>query len=188
MKKFVRLSEYFIFLLIFLPLIGFTQEETFFSAKDPALITSAGQSADVLMVKILSDKAGVSYKFEKTATVALLDSVNSVIIVSGGSSKGLGAASIDKEEELERVKNLMRAAKEKKLPIIQVHVGGKSRRGELSDYFNKPVAENADHLIVVKEGDHDAFFSQIAKDRKIGIQLPEKINDIQGILQDIYGK
>ncbi|UCF65689.1 MAG: hypothetical protein JSW33_07605 [bacterium] len=188
MSNFLRLAVSIILLIVFVPLRGFSQEPVSFTATDPVLITSAGQSADVLMVKILSDKAGISYKFEKTAAVNLLDSVKSVIIVSGGSSKGLGAASIDKEEELERVKTLVSAAKENKLPIIGIHVGGKSRRGELSDYFNKPVAENADHLIVVKEGDHDAFFSQIAKDHKIGIQLPEKINDIQGILQVIYEK
>ena len=177
-----------LFLFILLPFRGVTQDEIPFTATDPVLITSAGQSADVLMVKILADKAGISFIFEKIAPVALLDSVNSVIIVSGGSSKGLGAASIDKEDELNRIQSLIQAAKAKKLPVIVVHVGGKSRRGELSDYFNKPVAENADHLIVVKEGDHDAFFSQIAKEGQIDIQLPEKINDIQGILQAIYGK
>ena len=79
------------------------EEESAFSAEEPVLITSAGQSADVLMIKILSDKAGISYKFEKTASTEVLDSVKSVIIVTGGSSKGLGAAAIDKAEELKRV-------------------------------------------------------------------------------------
>jgi hypothetical protein len=165
-----------------------TQDKTTFTAREPALITSAGQSADVLMIKILSEKAGISYLFDKTATVEKLDSVESLIIVSGGSSKGLGAASIDKDQELARAEKLIEGAKSKKLPVIVVHVGGKSRRGDLSDYFNKPMAEVADHLIVVKEGDHDSFFSDIAKSNKIMIELPEKINDIQGILGTLYGK
>ena len=188
MKTLISSCKLCMLVMVLIPLVIYTQEEISFTAKDPVLITSAGQSADVLMVKILSKKVGIHYIFEKTATVEFLDSVKSIIIVMGGSSKGLGAASIDKENELERVQALMEKAKEKKLPVIGIHVGGKSRRGELSDYFNKPVAENADHLIVVKEGDHDSFFSQMGKERKIEVQLPEKINDIQGILAEIYGK
>jgi hypothetical protein len=164
------------------------QKEAVFSAQEPALITSAGQSADVLMIKILSDKTGVSYLFDKIATADRLDSVKSVIVVTGGSSKGLGAASIDKEEELKRAEVLIKQAQKRELPVIVVHVGGKSRRGELSDYFNGPMAKMADHLIVVKEGDHDSFFSNISEEKNILIDLPEKINDIQGILGTIYGK
>jgi hypothetical protein len=173
---------------MFFSIVVLAQEKASFTANEPVLITSAGQSADVLMVKILSEKAGVDYLFRKTASDAQLDSVKSVIIVTGGSSKGLGAASIDKEQELERVKRLMRKANEKKLPLIGIHVGGKSRRGELSDYFNIPVAEKVDHLIVVKEGDHDSFFSQLGEKRHITVQLPEKINEIQSLLTEIYGK
>ncbi|MBN2365056.1 MAG: hypothetical protein EH225_03010 [Calditrichaeota bacterium] len=175
-------------LLVFLASAVLAQEKVEFTAEEPVLITSAGQSADVLMIKILADKAGVSYRFDKNAQTALVDSVKSIIIVSGGSSKGLGAASIDKEEELQRVQDIVVKAKKAKVPVIGVHVGGKSRRGDLSDYFNKPVAMNADHLIVVKEGDDDGFFSSVAEENKILIQLPEKINDIQPILKTIYGK
>ncbi len=183
-KIFLFLSLIFLFLLTSI----YAQDSLAFHAEEPVLITSAGQSADVLMVKILAQKAGIAFKFDKTAPPAVVDSVKSVIIVSGGSSKGLGAASIDKEQELKRLKDVIARAQKDKLPIIGIHVGGKSRRGELSDYFNKPVAQSANYLIVVKEGDYDSFFSNMAARRKIGISIPEKINDIQGILQAIYEK
>jgi len=177
-------------LLLFSFTIVFSQENenAGFSAQDPVLITSAGQSADILMLKILSTKASLDYTLDKIASAKTIEGFKSVIIVSGGSTKGLGAAKIDKEEEYTRVEKLIEAAKKKNIPIIAAHIGGKSRRGALSDYFNKLVAENADHLIVVENGNQDDFFSKIAKEKGIEINLTEKIVLIKDILKTIYGK
>jgi len=159
-----------------------------FTAKDPVLITSAGQSADILMAKILAKKAGINFTLDKTATPEKLKGMNSVMIVCGGSTKGLGAAKIDKKQEYRRVEKLIKAARKQHIPIIAVHVGGKSRRGALSDYFNTLVANNADHLIVVAGGNQDGFFSKIAKEKKIGLDLPPKIMGIQAIMKTMYQK
>jgi hypothetical protein len=118
----------------------------------------------------------------------MADSVQSVILVCGGSTKGLGAAKIDKEQEYERIRKLIERAKGKKIPVILVHVGGKSRRGALSDYFNKLVAENADHMIVVQAGDEDGYFSETADKRGILIDLPDKIASVQESFKKIYQK
>jgi hypothetical protein len=160
-----------------------------FKAKEPVLITCAGQSSDVLMAKILAGKSGLDFKFDKNAKEGILDSVESVIIVSGGSIKGMGAAGIDKDQEYKRVSDLIIKAKKLNKKVICVHVGGQSRRGNLSDYFNKLAAENSDMIIVVKEGDsEDNFFSNIAKEKQIPIQIPEKIINITEIFKKIYGK
>ena len=159
-----------------------------FNAEQPVLITSAGQSADILMVNILAKKASLDYKLDKTAAPESVDSVKSVILVCGGSTKGLGAAKIDKEQEFERAESLIKQAKQSKILVIAIHVGGKSRRGALSDYFNKLGAENADHMIIVKSGNEDGFFSEIAKNNNISIDLPEKIIAIQKLFEDIYAK
>jgi hypothetical protein len=180
----------FLALTVFWQLCAFaqTEENAQFQAQEPVLITSAGQSADALMIKVLSEKAGLEYQFDKIAPPEKVDSAKSVIIVCGGSTKGLGAANIDKEQEYQRVETLIQRAKKNKLPIITTHVGGKSRRGTLSDYFNQLAAENADYLIVVSGGDEDGFFSGIAKEKEITIELPEKIAFIQEILEKIYAK
>jgi hypothetical protein len=140
------------------------------------------------MLKVLSEKAGLKYVFDKTASPDLVDSVKSVILVTGGSTKGLGAANIDKDAEYKRVEEIISHARKNKLPIITFHVGGKSRRGTLSDYFNKLAAENADYLVVVAGGDEDGFFSNIAKEKNIPIESPEKIASIQEILIRIFQK
>jgi len=106
-----------------------------YKAKQPILITSAGQSADVLMVKILAQKAGLKFTFDELAQPNTLKDFACLIFVSGGSTKGLGAAKIDKQQELDRVQGLIKAAKKAKIDLITMHLGGKARRGKLSDEF-----------------------------------------------------
>lgn len=190
MKRIFGFHILFLVLLLLSLKNGISQpaDTSRFVAQEPVLITSCGQSADVLMLKVLSEKAGLKYIFDKTASPELVDSVKSVILVTGGSTKGLGAANIDKEAEYRRVEEIITRARENKLPVITFHVGGKSRRGTLSDYFNKLAAENADYLVVVAGGDEDGFFSSIAKEKNIPIESLEKIASIQEILARIFQK
>jgi hypothetical protein len=99
----------------------------------------------------------------------------------------MGAAGIDKDQEIERVKTILSTAKKNEQPVIGMHLGGKSRRGSLSDEFNRIVAENSDYLIIVKEGDEDGFFSGIAAEKKITCDHAENIVSVQQILEKIYG-
>ena len=181
-------TKFNLFLFMLVCGICLAGNEKEFTTAEPVLITSAGQSADILMVKILARKSALDFNLEKVAAPEIVDSVRSVILVCGGSTKGLGAAKIDKEQEYERVRKLINRAKSKKISVILVHVGGKSRRGALSDYFNQLVAENADHMIVVKAGDEDGYFSKTANKLGILIDLPDKIASVQESLKKIYQK
>ncbi len=177
-------------LLMLMVLSAMAAEKTAseFHASDPVLITSAGQSSDVLMVKLLAERAGIAYQFDKMAQPDMLKEVKTLILVAGGSSKGLGAARIDKEQELNRVKQLVARAEQDRIPIVAIHVGGKARRGKLSDYFSDYVARHANLLIVVKEGDYDGFFSRIAQEKKIPIHLPDELQDVQQELKQVFQK
>ncbi len=159
-----------------------------FHAKQPMLITAAGQSQDVTMVKILAQKAGLKFTFDKMAKPDQLKDHSTLVLVTGGSTKGLGAANIDKDQELERVNSLIKAAHEAKMNIITMHVGGPSRRGKLSDEFNKVTAENSDCLIIVKTGDEDQLFSKIAEGKKIPIYLIDKIVDAGDVMKEIFAE
>lgn len=159
-----------------------------FKAKPPVLITAAGQSADALMVKILAQKNNIAFAFDKLATPDVLKGNAALILVAGGSTKGLGAAKIDKNQELERVDALIKAARAANMKIITMHVGGKARRGKLSDEFNKLSAENADYIIAVQSGDDDNFFSGIAREKKIPLKYIEKIMDAGAELKNIFSE
>ncbi len=83
--------------------------------RTPVLLTSGGQSADPQMIKTLLTRDSIAFEFKPLATAADLEGKGSVIIVLGGSSKGLGAAKVSAEEESERISNLITAAKVKKI-------------------------------------------------------------------------
>ncbi|UCE05991.1 MAG: hypothetical protein JSW07_20780 [bacterium] len=175
------------FTIMFL-ILTTTTWATDFHAKQPLLITAAGQSQDVTMVKILAQKAGLKFSFDKLAKPDQLKDHATLVLVTGGSTKGLGAANIDKDQELERVNSLIKAAREVKMNIITMHVGGPSRRGKLSDEFNQVSAENADCLIIVKTGDEDHLFSKIAEGKKIPIFLIDKIIEAGDVLKEIFAE
>jgi len=164
------------------------KKEGTFSAQEPALITSAGQSADTQMVKVLAERNRILHQFSPLGGTEELQKVKSLIIVIGGSTKGMGAAGIDPDREFSRIQKLLGRAKELKTPVIAMHIGGKARRGDLSDRFIALVLPQASYLIVVKEGDSDEIFSKAASKNHIPIALVTRIAEAQEPLKSIYGK
>lgn len=161
--------------------------EAALTPEQPALLTSVGQSADVSMVKVVLDRIGMSYSMSALATADDIASNKTLILVVGGSSKGLGAAGIDANQELERVEKLIAAAQENGLYIVALHIGGEARRGELSDKFIGPCFEAANHAIVVSEGDKDGLMTGLAEEKGIAIELVGTIVDIMQPLQTLFG-
>jgi hypothetical protein len=158
-------------LLLLISVMGFAQD-----FQQPVLISSAGQSADVKLVKLLASRENLDAVTTPLATADDLEGVKTLLLVPGFSSKGLGAAGISQQEEMDRVQALVKAAGVAKIPIILVHVGGNARRKGQSDAFNELVARNSRHMIVVSQGDEDQFFSGIASEENIPLNLVENIS------------
>ena len=136
--------------------------ETTGMCSTPAILTSIGQSADVDIANTLCTKAGIEVTMNKNITGAdLPDDCKTLILAVGGSSKGLGAAGIDADQELARTDALISAAKEKGIIVLALHTGGSARRGTLSDSFITPAFQGCDAAIVVSEGDSDGLMSGI---------------------------
>ena len=121
----------------------------------PALITSAGQSADTDIIQTLCTRANISVDLDASVQPDGLAGYKTLIIAVGGSSKGLGAAGIDSEDEIARVQSVISAAQEQDIKIIAMHVGGAARRGDLSDEFLPDPLRAADAAVVVSSGDSD---------------------------------
>jgi hypothetical protein len=83
--------------------------------------------------------------------------------VVAGSSKGLGEAGIDKDAEIARMKAVVDAAKAKGMKVLVMHIGGKGRRGTLTDLFIVEAVPMADSLIVVEGGNYDGLFTQLVE-------------------------
>lgn len=155
-------------------------------AEQPALLTSVGQSADLEMVKALMDNGGLKYNMNKLVKADELKDEKTLILAVGGSSKGLGAAGIKAEDELARVEEVVKAAKEKGMKIIALHVGGENRRGELSDKFIKPAAGKADYIIIVEAGNKDGLFTNIASEKNIPMDSVKSIADVMEPLKKAF--
>lgn len=151
-------------------------------AEYPALVTSGGQSADYQMIGTVMDKLGMDFTINNLATSADLGDAKTLIVVVGGSSKGLGAAGIDANGELARVDELITGAKNAGLSVIAMHTGGNSRRGDLSDKFITPIFERADYAIVVSSGDEDGLMAGICAKNGIPMDSIASISDVTTVL------
>lgn len=145
-------------------------------AEKPALLTSIGQSADIEMVKVLLNRAKIAHSADPLVMPAKLPGeAKTLILAVGGSSKGLGAAGISTEAEIDRAKALFKRARELGMKIIAIHVGGEARRGTLSDAFISLCVPVADYVIVVQDADKDGLFTKLAGQAKIPIVKVDKI-------------
>ena len=151
-------------------------------AEAPILVTSGGQSADYQMIATLMGKVGMTYEVKNLATSADLAAVKTLIVVVGGSSKGLGAAGIDADGELARLAELIDGAKAAGLSVIAMHTGGEARRGDLSDKFITPIFEKADYAIVVSTGDADGMMAGICASKGIPMDAIASIKDVSTVL------
>ncbi len=144
-------------------------------AEAPVALTSAGQSADVKMIESLIKKTDMEYIIDNVMTADIIGDAKTLILAIGGSSKGLGAAGINAEEELDRITTLIAKAKESNMTVIGMHVGGEGRRGELSDKFVDATVPSLDYFVYVESGNKDNLLSDLAIENGVPSEAVESI-------------
>ena len=146
-------------------------------ADKPAFVTAVGQSADFEMVKVLLTRNKIPFKADTLVKAEdLTQESKTLILVVGGSSKGLGAAGISADVEGARAKAVIARAKKLKMKIITVQVGGAARRGVLSDKFIEICMAGSDYAIIVEDADQDGFFTRLAGEAKIALTKVGRIS------------
>ncbi|MDR7870240.1 MAG: DUF6305 family protein [Tissierellaceae bacterium] len=153
----------------------------------PVYLTSVGQSADVSMLDALMKKVGVEYTFNSTAKADDIKGSKTIIIASGASSKGLGAAGISADEEKARAQEILDFCKAEDITVIMAHLGGVARRGELSDQFADMVMDYSHGILMVEDGNDDGKFSDFAENKNIPITLVNTIADCMDPLKVMFG-
>ena len=152
-------------------------------ANGPAILTSIGQSADYEMIRVLLTRSGIQFDLNVVIRANELSSAyNTLILVIGGSSKGLGDAGISADEELVRTQALIARARELNMSIIAVHIGGEARRGALSDVFISYAVPLTDFVIVVAEGNNDGLFTNLANQARIPFNSVNRISEVSSPL------
>jgi hypothetical protein len=161
-------------------------QETVGIFEQPMLITSAGQNAEVQIAAVLARRAGLNYTLSKQATGTELENVKTLVLVLGASLKGLGAAGLDMDKERDRVRALITAAQETHVPLLCLHLGGESRRGQQTDDLIAEVLPLAKMVMVVKSGNGDGFFTRLCQPKNIPLVEVEKMADAQVPLQKAF--
>jgi hypothetical protein len=155
-------------------------------AQLPLVITSCGQSPDGYTVSLLSKRIKLEHAFDNMVKPESLKAGSTLVVVMGGSAKGLGEAGIDERSEIARVAALLTKAKELKITIVAAHVGGESRRGPLSDKFIDPVASRADYFIVTQDGNKDGIFTRLSKSRGVPLVVVQQLVDVGKELKALF--
>jgi hypothetical protein len=165
------------------------------TAQAPVLVTSCGQSPGPAKVKIFLQRNQIPYDQKDTATVKDLAAkpYKSLIVVTGASLKGMGAAGVSITDEIARINALIAEAKKRGVTVIGAHVEGMDRRakgaaaGDNSDEQSiDAVCPKAQFLIVRKDGDEDGRFTAFQK--KMPVLFFEKNTELGTVLKNVFGK
>jgi hypothetical protein len=166
-------------------------------AQAPVLVTSCGQSPGPLKLTVFLKKLGIEYDYKADATDKDLASkkYKTLIIVTGASLKGMGAAGVSMKDELARTSAIIDAAKKGGVLLIGSHIEGMARRsqgaeaGDNSDEQSiDAVCPRSQALLVRKDGDEDGRFTAIAKKQNIPLITFEKNLEIEGVLKTLFGR
>jgi hypothetical protein len=166
-------------------------------AQAPVLVTSCGQSPGPLKLTVFLKKLGIEHDYKAEATVKDLaaKTYKTVIVVTGASLKGMGAAGVSMKDELTRTAALIDAAKKGGVLLIGAHIEGMARRsqgaeaGDNSDEQSiDAVCPRSQALLIRKDGDEDGRFTAIAKKQNIPMVTFEKNLEIEGVLKALFGR
>ncbi|MCP4751335.1 MAG: hypothetical protein GY866_10605 [Proteobacteria bacterium] len=138
------------------------------------------------MVKVLLIRARVKYTHNNLAKPDLPEKHKSVVMVVGYSGKGLGAAGISKEQEIERTRALLETAEEKNIPVVLTHIGGKSRRGPSSTILLEMVSENAACMVFVEGGNPDGLLTKLARNNGFPFRSSKKITQTLSLFKELF--
>jgi len=170
--------------------------------EQPVLLTSCGQSPGPLKIKVFFGKLGIEHVYNLQASANDLVAkkkegkpFKSLIVVVGASLKGMGAAKVSIEDEIDRIKKLIAEARKQGMKVVGAHVEGMERRaqgaapGDNSDEQSiDAVCPQSDIMVVRKDGDEDKRFTTISTGKKIPLVLFEKNMELSDVLKNLYQK
>ncbi|WP_292596206.1 DUF6305 family protein [Mesotoga sp. UBA6090] len=181
-----------VFLIIGVVSVGFAADgtEQGFILEEPVAVTSAGQSPGALQFTVVAKMIKLQYTFEKLLSVETVEisQFKTLVLVVGASGKGLGAANIDIEAEILRVKSLAEAAEESGVKVVICNLEGESRRGPSSDRIVTELAPFADAYFVKSDADQDGFFTTFSEEAGVPLATFEKTVDLKDVLAKYFGK
>lgn len=135
----------------------------------PYIVTTCGQSPGGVMLSMSAMQAGIQATTNNALTAADLagGEYKTLIVTTGTSMKGMGAAGTNVEAEIARCVEVINAAKEAGMVVVGAHIEGMARRVDSSDEASiQAVMELADVLLVIEDSDGDGYFTTYAAEHQ----------------------
>ncbi|WP_088553117.1 DUF6305 family protein [Calderihabitans maritimus] len=154
--------------------------------RERALITTVGQGPEGLIVAKMADELKIRNYYRYKAEAIDVEGYGSLLVAVGYSDMGMLSSRISWGEEKQRALELVKAAKKQRIPVILLHLGGRSRRGHKNDELINMLAPHADYMIVLRNGNRDGFFSRIAKENQIPITVVRDMEAVKIPLNSVY--
>lgn len=154
----------------------------------PILLTTAGWSTDIYVTQTLMRQAEIDDMLTAPRVIPeeVIPYYGTLVVAVGASEKGLAAAGQTMEEELVHIQAVLDAAQERGIPVLALHIGGYSRRGELTDPLLQEVFPRADGALILEEGDPDGFMLSLLEENGVPAAYIQEPIDAVPVFQRIF--
>ncbi len=189
-----RKSLFLIALAVFVCLMGialssYAAGEAEVTPKAPVVVTTCGQSPGALMIRLIFKKVNIECEQNDALKADDLKDgkYKTVVITTGTSLKGMGAAGTDIDVEVKRIQAVIEEAKKQGMTVIGAHVEGMSRRVDYTDEMSiETVIPVSDIIVVKEESDSDGFFTKVAQEKNIPIYKAKETLDLIGTFKQLF--
>jgi hypothetical protein len=156
------------------------------SAELPVAMTCPGQAPEGQLVKLIFGRLKTPIKYDPFMEPKAVGGSKSLIIILGGSGKGLGSAGVNLQDEMKRAEAVIAEAQKQKIKLIGIHSGGEDRRGEVSTKLIDLVAPKMNYLIVREDGNKDGLFTKLANQHKIPLTLIQGTQELSDVFKTLF--
>ncbi len=182
-------------LFLGLSLISFaTEQPAIPKVETPLVVTTCGQSPGALMVWVLSKQIKLPCDRKDLLTAEDLKAkaeegnpYKTLIITTGTSMKGMGAAGVNIDYEVARIKGIIEEAKKEGILIIGAHIEGMARRVDATDAASIATVIPESKLLLIREdGNEDGYFTKAAEEQGIPIITFKETLDLTDIFKQLF--
>jgi len=197
--KKLRIFSLFLSLIIIcffgLSQAGFaTEQPSIPKVELPLAVTTCGQSPGALMVWVLCkqiklpcDRADLLKAEDLKSKAEEGNPYKTLIITTGTSMKGMGAAGVDIDYEVARIKAVIEEAKKEGILIIGAHIEGMARRVDATDAASIALVIPESKLLLIREdSNEDGYFTKAAEELNIPIITFKETLDLTDVFKKLF--
>ena len=171
-----------------------TEQPSLPKVEPPLIVTTCGQSPGALMVwllckqiKLPCDRADLLKVEDLKSKADAGKPYKTLLITTGTSMKGMGAAGVDINLEVARIKEVIDEAKKEGILIIGAHIEGMARRIDATDAASIALVIPESNLLLIREdSNEDGYFTKAAEELDIPIITFKETLDITDVFKKLF--